>query len=355
MNSKVLVTGGAGFIGSFLVDRLVLLGYSVRVLDNLIFQVHNGKYPIYLNKNVEYVYGDVRDKSIVAKCLVDVKYVFHLASQVGVQQSNSEIQSYVDINLTGFANLLDSIHKNKFKIKKIILTSSMTSYGEGDYFCQQCGIVKPELRKTSQLIPKKWELRCPRCLKDVEPVPTRESSPLNANSIYALTKKTQEEMLFLFGNIYNIPVISFRLFNVYGPRQSLLNPYTGVIAIFANSILNNFQPVVYEDGLQTRDFIYVEDVVRALYTTLDTKLIDNMILNIGSGEKTSILKIANMLSGLYNADCYPQILQKYRVNDIRHCYADISKIKKQLHWKPTTKLEDGMQQTCEYYRSIISL
>lgn len=341
---NILVTGGAGFIGSFLVDKLIEEGYSVRILDSLEEQVHNGKIPSYLNSKAEFIRGNVEDYSLLEKTLLGIDVVFHLASRVGVGQSNYQIKQYTDANVGGMSNLLDIVINKKLPIKKIVMTASMTSYGEGDYQCKIDGLVRPGLRDAEQMKKYDWELRCPQCKKTVSPISTKERTQFNNNSVYALTKNVQEEMLFLLGKMYQIPVVALRCFNVYGPRQSLSNPYTGVSAIFISRLKNNQQPVVYEDGMQTRDFISVHDVVEALAKTLETDKADYQVVNIGNGQPTPIKKIAQILAQHLGKKIEPKVSLEYRINDIRHCFADISLAKKLLNWQPKISLEQGLEE-----------
>lgn len=341
-NKKVLITGGAGFIGSFLADRLIELGYSVRILDNLEDQVHQEQRPAYLNKRGEFIKGDVRDYKVFEESMDNIDIVFHLAARVGVAQSNYEIKDYVDTNIGGMSNLFDIIINKNKKVKKIIMTASMTSYGEGNYKCGKCGVVKPELRSDEQMKKGRWELECPNCNSLIIPVATKEEASVNNNSIYALTKNAQEELMMFLGKLYKIPVVSFRCFNVYGPRQSLSNPYTGVTAIFISRLKNNNQPVVYEDGMQMRDFVSVHDVVDALILGMEKEESNFQVMNIGSGKPVSIKKVAEILSALLKKNIKPKVSGEFRKNDIRNCFADISKVNKLLGWKPKVSLEEGM-------------
>lgn len=340
----ILVTGGAGFIGSFLIDALIEKGYTVRILDNLEEQVHNGTKPKYLNKKAQFIQGDVRDYGLLQKALKDIDVVFHLAASVGVAQSNYQVKKYTDTNVGSMANLLDLVVNGKTSVKKILMTASMTSYGEGDYRCKTHGIVKPSLRPESQLKKKDWNIYCPKCKRKVVAIPTREESAINNNSIYSLTKNVQETMLMLVGKMYGIPVVSLRCFNVYGPRQSLSNPYTGVTAIFISRLKNNNQPVVYEDGMQSRDFISVHDVVAALIKGMESSKANYHIINIGSGKSTSVKEVAVVLAKLLKKKLTPKIDRSFRINDIRYCYADNRKAKKLLGWKPAVTLRQGFSE-----------
>ncbi len=341
---KILVTGGAGFIGSFLVDKLVSLGHHVTIFDNLAEQVHQGKKPKYLNKKAKFILGDVSDYATFAKALKDQDVIFHLASRVGVGQSNYEIASYTEANIGGMANLLDIVINKKLPVQKILMTASMTSYGEGDCSCNKCGIVQPSLRPEKQMEKNDWNLYCPNCQSIVTPVATKEREHFNNNGIYALTKNVQESMMMLVGKMYHIPVTSLRCFNVYGPRQSLSNPYTGVSAIFISRLKNDNQPVVYEDGLQSRDFISVHDVVDALVLAMDSDKANYEIFNMGSGIPTPIKDIARTAAKLLKKDQEPKVNGQFRINDIRHCFADISKVKKLLGWKPKVTLAEGFKE-----------
>lgn len=345
---QILVTGGAGFIGSFLVDRLVEEGYKVRILDNLEKQVHQGKKPSYLNQKAEFINEDVRDYNVLRKALKDIDAIFHLAAVVGVAQSNYQIKKYIDTNIGGMSNLLDILVNSNHSIKKVITISSMTGYGEGNYKCSNCGIVRPPLRDEKQLKKKDWNLYCPNCGQIVEPFLTDENALDYPNSVYGLSKKIQQDLLFLVNKIYNIPAVVLRGFNVYGPRQSLSNPYTGVTAIFISRLKNKQPLVIYEDGLQTRDFISVHDVVEAFVLSLEKEEANYQMLNIGSGRGTSILQIAQILSKLSGKSNLIQVNQEYRKNDIRHCFANISKAKELLGWQPKVSLEQGLQELIKW-------
>lgn len=338
---RILVTGGAGFIGSFLVDKLIDLGFRVRIFDNLENQVHHGKVPDYLNPRAEFIRGDVRDPNALLKALQGISVVYHLAARVGVAQSNYEISSYVQTNIVGTANLLETIVNHKLPVRKIILAASNTSYGEGLSRCKQCKIVKPQLRTIEQLTQGKWEVLCPKCGHILKSIDTTEETPLKANSVYALTKNVQENLVMLFGKLYQIPVVSLRLFNVYGPRQSLSNPYTGVTAIFISRLKNGKPPVIYEDGVQSRDFVSVHDVVRAFILAMEKHKADYQCLNIGTGQSTTIGEVADLLASLLKKKIIPVFPGEFRLNDVRHCAADVTKAKKLLGWQPRISLKKG--------------
>jgi dTDP-L-rhamnose 4-epimerase len=343
-----LVTGGAGFIGSYIVDELVRRGYRVKIYDNLEPQVHpGGKIPDYLNQDAEFIKGDIRDYENLKKAIHSVDVVFHKVAMVGVGQSQYQIKRYIDVNIGGTANLLDIIVNESPKVSKIIVAASMSSYGEGQYTCETCGNVNPSLRSEAQMERQDWEPHCPHCQTSLRPCPTNEEKRLESNSIYALTKKTQEEMVLNIGATYSIPAVALRYFNVYGPRQSLSNPYTGVAAIFISRIKHNHPPVVFEDGLQTRDFVSVHDIVRANLLAMEQEALSGYF-NIGTGQPRTIRGIAETLIALYGKAMVPEITGKFRKGDIRHCIADIRKANNMLGYTPQIKFEDGMRELIDW-------
>ncbi len=342
MTRRVLVTGGAGFIGSFLVDALIGKGDAVRILDNLEGQVHQGKKPSYLHTEAEFIQGDVRDRDTLRKAVTDMDAVVHCAAAVGVAQSQYEIQRYTTVNAVGMANLLDVLVNEKHRVTHVLLPASMTAYGEGNYECKAHGTVRPGLRSVKQLEKKEWELRCPACSATVHPIPTPETSLLFPASVYAITKNMQEELLLSVGRTYGFRVTAFRLFNVYGPRQSLSNPYTGVTAIFLSRLRNHEPPVIYEDGLQTRDFVSVHDVVRAFLLALENKQAHGKVFNIGSGTPVTIRAIAETAGALAGIAIPAKITGEFRKNDIRHCFADTQLALDVLDWKPEVSFAEGM-------------
>lgn len=349
MKEKILVTGGAGFVGSHLVDGLVKNGYTVKMLDNLDPQVHgvSGKKPAYLNKEAQFLKGDVRDERILKKAMESVDVIYHLAAAVGVGQSMYQIKKYMEVNTVGTALLLDLLVNTKNRVRKLIVASSMSIYGEGAYKCKNCGLVYPHLRPQGQLKQRRWEMFCPDCLRQTLAATTSEDKILYPTSIYAISKRDQEEQCLVTGRSYKIPTVALRYFNIYGSRQSLSNPYTGVCAIFSSRIKNNHPPLVYEDGLQTRDFIHVNDIIQANLLALTNKDVDYQALNVGTGRPTSIIEIARILIKLYDSDVSPKVVNRYRIGDIRHCYADISRIKK-LGFSPKVSLEEGFRELIEW-------
>lgn len=354
MPCRVLVTGGAGFIGSHLVDELIRRGYVVRILDNLDPQVH-GKaqvLPSYLHREAEFLRGDIRDKDAVAKAVEGVEVVIHHAAAVGVGQSMYEISRYVEVNSLGCANLLELLVRRRDGLRKVIVASSMSNYGEGKYSCRNCGVVFPRLRSKEQLARREWEVRCPQCNVELTPLPTDEEKPLCPNSVYAVTKRDHEEMVMSVGTAYRIPVVALRYFNVYGERQSLSNPYTGVAAIFLSRILNGRNPLIFENGLQSRDFVHFSDVVQANLLALESDHANGEIFNVGTGHRTTAIELAEMLIEELGAAerLRPEVIQKFREGDIRHCYADISKIKVKLGFEPKVGFREGVKELARWAR-----
>lgn len=345
---NILVTGGAGFIGSHLVDALVERGHRVRVLDALIPQVHASDRPEYLNPDAELIRGDVCDPGVVARALDGVEVVYHEAAEVGVGQSMYEIRRYVQANDIGTSVLLEALAERRPRLRKLIVASSMSIYGEGAYTCSNCGEVMPPIRPASQLLERRWEVECPRCARRLRPRATAEEKPLFPNSVYAITKQDQEQLSLVVGRAYNIPTVALRYFNVYGTRQALSNPYTGVCAIFSSRLLNNQSPMVFEDGEQTRDFVHVTDIVQANLLALETDRADYHALNVGTGVATSINQISALLAKGLGKDLAPEVVGKYREGDIRHCVADISKARDLLGYEPKVDLERGIPELLDW-------
>ena len=352
---SILVTGGAGFIGSHLVDKLIDKGHSVRVLDSLVSQVHGprGELPSYFNREAEFVEGDVRNREIVLEALKGMDVVFHLAAAVGVGQSMYEIQRYVEVNSLGGAVLLDALANESHNIGKAIVASSMSVYGEGKYNCDICGPIYPKLRTEEALSEGQWEMRCPNCSTVVESRPTDEEKPLLPTSIYAISKRDHEEMFLSVGRAYGLPTVALRFFNVYGPRQALSNPYTGVAAIFSSRLLNNRPPVIFEDGLQSRDFVHVSDVVQACVLAMESPQADYEVFNVGTGRPITVRQVADALIEKLCPECemVPEITGQFRQGDIRHCYADISKIQDYLGYRPQVQFEEGISELAQWVAS----
>lgn len=350
MARRVLVTGGAGFIGSHLIDALLRRGDSVRVYDNLTPQVHPLGLPDYLACQVELVRGDMRDPDRLRDAVRNIDVIFHLAAAVGVGQSMYEIAHYVGVNTQGTANLLQVLLDTRLKLQKLVVASSMSIYGEGRYLCAGCGEMAPPMRPPQQLLEKQWDTLCPRCGEILTPLPTDESKPLQCSSIYALSKKDQEEMVLLFGRTYGLPVVALRYFNVYGPRQALSNPYTGVAAIFASRLLNRRAPMLFEDGRQRRDFVSVHDIVQANLLAMEREQANGMALNVGSGEPVTIAEVARVLATALGSAMPAEITGKYRAGDIRHCFADISTTERVLGYQPRMRFAEGIRELVQWLR-----
>ncbi len=349
---KILVTGGAGFIGSYIVDRLIEEGHSVRIYDNLEEQVHQGKVPEYLNQKAEFIRADITDAASLDTALRDIDIVFHEAAMVGVGQSMYQIEKYTKVNTYGTAVLLDLIvNKHKKHIKKLIVAASMSEYGEGLYTCKQCGDVKPNLRREEDMEKGIWEPLCPHCATPLKPKPTSEDTPLECSSIYAFNKRDQEDMVMTVGKTFQIPVVALRYFNTYGPRQSLSNPYTGVAAIFISRLKAGHRPVVFEDGNQSRDFTSVHDIASANSAVMANDHANYQVFNVGTGKSTSIGALGKLLITLTQSNGKLEITGQFRKGDIRHCFADIRKIKQTVGWTPSVSLEDGLQELIQWSKN----
>ena len=338
---KTLVTGGAGFIGLHLVRRLVADGDQVVVLDSLEPQVHGDARPD-VPEGVELLAGNVADAELVDRGLEGVDRVVHLAAAVGVGQSMYEIAAYVRENSMATATFLERLVAHEPRPKRLVVASSMSIYGEGEYDCSEHGAVAPGLRGEEQLLAREWECRCPECCRALEPRRTRETKPLIPTSIYAITKRDHEELCLVTGAAYGVPTVALRLFNVYGPGQALSNPYTGVAAIFAARLLNARPPVIFEDGRQSRDFIHVSDIVEGFVRALESESAVGTAVNLGTGRPSTVDDIARLLADGLGVQVEPERTARYRAGDIRHCYADTARAEERLGFKARVRLEDGI-------------
>jgi len=353
VSEQVLVTGGAGFVGSHLVDALIARGNRVRVLDSLEPQVHGPQRdaPPYWNPRAELVRGSVTDAAVVARALEGVDVVLHEAALVGVGQSMYDIARYCQVNTGGAAILLEEIVRRRDRIRKVLVASSMSVYGEGAYRTPQGEMRAPRLRGRDRLERSEWEMHDPTSGTPLEPMPTPEAKPLHPTSVYAITKRDHEELFLTVGYAYKIPTVALRYFNIYGERQALSNPYTGVAAIFSARVLNRQPPVLFEDGKQSRDFVHVSDVVQANLLALDTDRADYQALNVGTGRPTTVGQVAAaILDALGARDLAPTVLGTFREGDIRHCYADITLARTLLGYEPRVAFADGMRQLVEWVR-----
>jgi dTDP-L-rhamnose 4-epimerase len=348
----VLVTGGAGFVGSHLVDALLARGDRVRILDNLDPQVHGParRAPAWLAPEAELVVGDMRDADAVAKALHGVDTVYHLAAAVGVGQSMYQIADYTAANTLGTAHLLQAVVDGRRDLARLVVASSMSIYGEGRYVRPDGGAPTAVLRPEARLKARRWD-PVDADGAELAPVPTDEGKPLDPTSIYALTKADQERMVLQVGAAYGIPSVACRFFNIYGPRQSLSNPYTGVAAIFSSRLLNGNRPLVFEDGGQRRDFVSVHDIVAGLLLAGERETAIGRAVNIGSGVATSVLEVAHTLARVLGVDVEPELSGRFRVGDIRHCYADVSRAREVLGYAPSVTFEQGMTELVAWLRT----
>jgi dTDP-L-rhamnose 4-epimerase len=341
MTRSILITGGAGFIGSHLADELLSAGYSVRALDSLVPQVHerHGR-PAYLDDDVELVVGDVRNRDVLSRALDGVSAVFHLAAQVGVGQSMYRIADYTSTNVVGTAALLEA--RAERPVERLIVASSMSVYGEGMYRRRDGTLDEQADRTLTHVSAGRWD-PADREGRPLQPIATPETKTPSLKSVYAQTKYDQERLCLIVGEAYRIPTVAMRFFNVYGPRQALSNPYTGVLAIFASRLLNRRRPIVYEDGRQRRDFVSVYDVAHALRLALEVPGAAGHVFNVGSGHSASVLEIAEKMAGVLDVpDIEPEVTNTYRVGDIRHCFADISHARAVLGYEPQMTLDEGL-------------
>jgi dTDP-L-rhamnose 4-epimerase len=347
----VLVTGGAGFIGSHLADELLAHGYAVRALDNLVDQVHRGAArPAYLDPDVELIEGDVRDAEAVRRALRGVESVVHLAARVGVGQSMYELTEYAAANTAGTAVLLEAILDHP--VRKLVVASSMSVYGEGAYETIEGELVEAA-RTPDQLAHGAWDPVDDRG-RPLRPVPTRETKQPTLESVYALTKYDQERLCLIFGGAYAIPTVALRFFNTYGTRQALSNPYTGVLAIFASRLLNGKQPLVFEDGRQRRDFVAVSDVTRACRLALESDRANGHAINVGTGCGISVLDVADQLARVLGTEVDPQVTGKFRAGDVRHCFADVALARELLDYEPSVDLGQGMAELAEWLEEQVA-
>lgn len=344
---KILITGGAGFIGLNLSLKLLTKGYKITILDNLSDQVHgkNAELPLDLKDKVTFIKGDVRNKNDWRKALLGQDIIIHLAAETGTGQSMYEISKYSEVNIGGTANMLDILVNEKHSIEKIVLASSRAIYGEGKYICKKCGVVYPNNRENEDMKTGDFSVKCPKCNNDkIKLLATDEQSLINPISIYAITKYTQENLISVTCEVLKIPYVILRYQNVYGPGQSLINPYTGILSIFSTRIINGNDIDIFEDGMESRDFVYIDDVVDATIVGIEKKEADYEIFNVGSGNNINILEVARTLKNAYNSKVNIEISGNYRMGDIRHNYADITKIKKKLGYKPKINFKEGIKR-----------
>ena len=351
---NILITGGAGFIGSRLCEKLFDKGYNITVLDNLSAQVHGNDESALFEKikdKCTFIKGDVCNKEIWPVALKDQDILIHLAAETGTGQSMYELSKYNNVNIMGTTNMLDCLAKDNHSIKKIIIASSRAIYGEGKYICSVHGPTYPLER--SELLMQKgdFDLKCIICDIDLQLVGTDEKSKINPLSIYAVNKYCQEMMVMLMGKTLNIPTVSLRYQNVYGPGQSLSNPYTGIISIFSTRLLNGNNLDIYEDGLESRDFVFIDDAVDATILCMQSANADGEIFNIGTGKNITVIEVAESLIRLLDSQGKTSTVGKYRLGDIRHNYADITKIHKILGYSPKYSFQDGLAEFVKWVQN----
>ena len=355
MDSKknVLITGGAGFIGSALALKLLDAGYGVTVLDNLSPQIHGDSseksYTFNLIKDkVAFIEGSVDSSEDWDKALAGVDIVVHLAAETGTGQSMYQVQRYVDINVTGTSILLDKLVNKDASIERLIIASSRSIYGEGKYTCAEHGIVYPETRTEAHMSAGDFAVKCPICSANVTMLLTDENSLSHPVSVYGYTKKVQEELAMLVGSSIELPVTAFRFQNVYGPGQSLKNPYTGILSIFSTQIKNGNDINIFEDGEESRDFVYIDDIVNALILGIEDKSGTSEVYNVGAGEKVSVLDVAKTLRDKYESTVDLKVTGNYRLGDIRDNLADLTKIRQKLGYEPQTNFRQGISNFVDW-------
>jgi dTDP-L-rhamnose 4-epimerase len=346
--SRILVTGGAGFIGAHLVDALLGTGEQVRVLDSLDPLAHSGGVPAHLSRDAELVVADLRDRDAVERALDGVDRVFHLGGVVGNGESMVNVRRAVDANSAGTATLLEAALERRDRIRRLVAASSMVVYGEGSYRCAEHGLRAPPPRPAEQLRRRDWEPRCDSCGAELEPVATHETAPLRPASVYAITKRDQEELVLVLGGAYGLETVALRYLNVYGPRQALSNPYTGVAAIFAARLLNGRPPLVFEDGRQIRDLIHVADVVRATRLAMAAENAPGSAINVATGRRVRVAELAARLAEALGSELEPRITGEARAGDIRHCFADVSRARNLLGFDARVTLADGLPELAEW-------
>lgn len=347
---NVLISGGAGFIGSNLALALIDKGWNVTVLDNLSPQIHGADSPLYksIEGKVNFIRGDVRSKDDWRKALKGQNCVVHLAAETGTGQSMYQIQQYTDVNIGGTGIFLDLLANEPHEVSRIVVASSRAIYGEGRYHCRDCGDVYPESRTAQHMENGDYEVKCPICAQNVEMRPTHEDSKIHPSSIYGITKQTQEQLVLAAGDALNIPAVAFRYQNVYGPGQSLSNPYTGILSIFSTRIRNKNDILIFEDGLESRDFVYIDDVVKATIEGIENPAAAGHVFNVGAGVSTSVTTVANTLVNAYGSAVDVKTTGNFRVGDIRHNIADLSKIKNILGFTPSVTFEQGIKKFTDW-------
>lgn len=347
MTNRISITGGAGFIGTHLARRLVREGYQVTILDNFSPQVHGSRrrLPADLEEHVRLIVGDVRDRETVRQALEGQAVVVHLAAETGTGQSMYEVERYERVNIGGTAILMDCLVNDPHShVRKIVLASSRAVYGEGKYHCSTCGVVYPAMRRAEDLSAGQLEPLCPQCGQVCHALPTDEDSPLHPSSLYGLTKQVQEQMLLLFARSLGQSAFILRYQNVYGPGQSMKNPYTGILTIFANQARAG-QPIrIFEDGQESRDFVYIEDAVEATWRCIRPEATGVEIINVGSGKSVTVSEVARQVVGYFGSRSEVSITGEFRLGDIRHSLADLTRARQRLGFTPRWTFAEGVKE-----------
>lgn len=350
---KVLISGGAGFIGSNIAFKLYNKGYQVTILDNLSPQIH-GKNAIFsseLKEKANCILGDVRKVEDWRKAIKNQDIVIHLAAETGTGQSMYEIYKYSDTNIGGTAHMLDVLTNEEHQIKKVIIASSRAIYGEGMYYCEEHGLVFPVERNEEDMNKGDFETKCPICSGSLEIVATGENTKIQPTSIYGITKQVQEQMIMVICKALGINALAYRFQNVYGPGQSLNNPYTGILSIFSTRILNGKSINIFEDGKESRDFVYIDDVANAVIAGIENDEVKYECFNVGSGIMTSVNQVVDALQQAYGKQVEVTISGNYRVGDIRHNYADIDKMLKLLKYEPKIDFATGIRNFADWVKA----
>jgi dTDP-L-rhamnose 4-epimerase len=352
--ANIFITGGAGFIGSNLALQLLSRGHRLRVMDNLSEQIHADytASPLYqsIEGKVEFVRGDVRNRADWEQCLQGQEVVVHLAAETGTGQSMYEIEKYVDVNIKGTGILLDILANQEHSVQKVVVASSRSIYGEGKYECQEHGVVYPNDREDQHLSQGSFEPRCPSCGEEVSLLLTDEDSKIHPSSIYGITKQNQEQMVLVACKSMGIGAVALRYQNVYGPGQSLSNPYTGILSIFSTRLLNHNPINIFEDGEESRDFVFIDDVVSATIACIEKEEANHQVFNVGSGEATSVSQVAAALKSAYQSDVDISVSGDYRLGDIRHNVADISRARAVLGFEPQVMFEEGIRRFSDWVK-----
>jgi len=344
---RALVTGGAGLIGSHVTDLLIEEGWRVRVLDNIEPNTHKRGTPAWINSRADFMHGDLRDRQTMTQALANIDVVFHQAAYGGYMP---EIAKYVHVNSLGTAQMLEVIREKNLPIKKIVVASSQAVYSEGAGNCPKHGLVFPNVRPVEQLKRGDWSVRCPMCNEPTTSLPTPENAPVGGETVYGLTKVDQERLVLLWGKQVGIPTLALRYSCTYGPRQSIFNPYTGVIAIFCTRLLNDLPPVLYEDGEQTRDFSFVEDIARANLLAAATDRLDGLPANVGSGKGVAVREIAQRICEALGIKMQPEIKGEFRPGEMRHLTSATDRIHA-VGYEPEVDLEEGIGRYLDWIRS----